>query len=316
MTRVLTVTVNPAIDLATTVDQVIAGPKLRCGPALTDPGGGGINVARTIAKLGGQATALFTIGGTIGAHLTSLVQAEGVDVLPVPVKGETRQNFAVTDASNGEQYRFSLLSHPVDAEDEAKLIAAIVSATTPDSIVVLSGGLAPAMSDNFHTLVQDALAGRGARVIVDTCDPALAHLLAHPPVTPFHVLRIDQHESEIAAGRPLATVADSLAFTSDLIDRGVADTLIIGRGSEGSVMASRAGNFFCHAAKVTVRSKIGAGDSFVGAFSLGLSRGDAPEIALQKGVAAACATVQTEGTALCTRAAVDAIVPLCKLDTL
>ncbi|MBT8410766.1 MAG: 1-phosphofructokinase family hexose kinase, partial [Octadecabacter sp.] len=277
MTRVLTVTVNPAIDLATTVDQVIAGPKLRCGPALTDPGGGGVNVARTIAKLGGQATALFTVGGTTGDLLTSLVKAEGVDVLPVPVKGETRQNFAVTDASSAEQYRFSLMSHPVDVEDEAILMAAIVSATPADSIVVLSGGLAPAMSENFHTLVQNALDGRGARVIVDTCDPALAHLLAHPPKKPFHVLRIDQHESEIAAGHPLSTMADSLEFTSDLMNRGVADCLIIGRGAEGSVMASRKGNFFCHAPQVSVRSKIGAGDSFVGAFTLSLSRGEAPE---------------------------------------
>lgn len=316
MTRILTVTVNPALDLSTTVDRVVAGPKLRCGPTLTDPGGGGINVARTIVKLGGHATALFSVGGATGAVLTSRVRAEGVDVLPVPVKGDTRQNFAVTDTSNTEQYRFNLLSHPIDAEDDAKLIAAVVAATPPDSIVVLSGGLAPAMTADFHARVQAALGGCGARVIVDTCDPALAHLLAHPPAKPFHVLRMDQHEADTAAGRPLVTMSDNLTFMAELIERGVADTLVIGKGAQGSVLATRSARFFCHAAKVPVRSKIGAGDSFVGAFTFGLAGGDTPQRALQKGVAAACATVQSEGTALCARADFDALLPLCELEGL
>ena len=66
MTPILTITTNPAVDLSTAVAKVVAGPKLRCGPPRWDPGGGGINVARAIRKLGGDAVALVAVGGTLG----------------------------------------------------------------------------------------------------------------------------------------------------------------------------------------------------------------------------------------------------------
>jgi hypothetical protein len=53
MRDVLTVTLNPALDSATGVDHVVPNVKLRCGPPRVDPGGGGINVSRAIALLGG-----------------------------------------------------------------------------------------------------------------------------------------------------------------------------------------------------------------------------------------------------------------------
>ena len=63
MVRILTITSNPAVDLAMSVDHVVAGPKLRCSAPRVDPGGGGVNVARAIHKLGGSAIALVAAGG-------------------------------------------------------------------------------------------------------------------------------------------------------------------------------------------------------------------------------------------------------------
>ena len=65
---------------------------------------------------------------------------------------------------------------------------------------------------------------------------------------------------------------------------------------------------------VSDRPRLGAGDALVGAFTLLLSRGDVPEQALKWGVAAAAATVATEGTALCELDATEALVSQCKLE--
>lgn len=51
MPLVTTLTINPALDLTVPVDEVVSGPKLRCGRARMDPGGGGINVARVLHRL-------------------------------------------------------------------------------------------------------------------------------------------------------------------------------------------------------------------------------------------------------------------------
>ena len=52
MTKILTVTLNPALDVSSAADRVTPGPKIRLDPPLAEPGGGGINVARAAAKLG------------------------------------------------------------------------------------------------------------------------------------------------------------------------------------------------------------------------------------------------------------------------
>jgi bifunctional ADP-heptose synthase (sugar kinase/adenylyltransferase) len=59
---------------------------------------------------------------------------------------------------------------------------------------------------------------------------------------------------------------------------------------------------------VKVVSKVGAGDSFVGAFTLALSRGDAAADCLRFGVAAASSAVTTEATRLCDRKMTEALM--------
>lgn len=314
MTDILTVTVNPAIDVATSTDRVVPGPKLRCGAARVDPGGGGVNVARVISHFGGAAKAVIAVGGPTGETLISMVRADHVTPIPVTVSGRTRQNLAVTDATTGEQYRFSLLSDAWTPQDETRVIDVIKAHASPDSLVVLSGGLAPGMSVGFQARVQQDLHGITDRIIVDTCEPALSHLIAHT-TTPYFVLRLDQDEAAIAAGRDLGAITDNLAFGADLIARGVAEVVVIGHGAKGSALVSRDLRLFCHAAKVKVASKIGAGDAFVGSFTLSLSRHAPLEDALRWGVAAACATVSTEGTALCTLQETEALLPHCRVET-
>ena len=58
-----TITFNPAIDKSTSIPALIPEKKLVCTRPLLEPGGGGINVARAIKKLGGEALAIFPAGG-------------------------------------------------------------------------------------------------------------------------------------------------------------------------------------------------------------------------------------------------------------
>ena len=68
---ILTVTLNPALDVATSAEAVVPELKLRCDAPQVDPGGGGINVSRAIARMGGRSTALVALGG--GAGLLGLM---------------------------------------------------------------------------------------------------------------------------------------------------------------------------------------------------------------------------------------------------
>ncbi|WP_095588314.1 1-phosphofructokinase family hexose kinase [Actibacterium ureilyticum] len=308
MTDILTITLNPAVDLATTAPAVTAGPKLRCGPVRTDPGGGGINVSRAIAQLGGQSRALVAIGGTTGKKLRQLLAAEGIAVLPFRTTGETRQSLAVTDDSTGEQYRF-VLPGPVWDDERVTAVLATISAAVPDhGLVVLSGSLPPGVGADFPHALCATLAERHAQVIADTSGAAL-HQLANATGTPPFVLRMDQAEAEELATRPLPERSDSAGFAAELVARGAAQVVIIARGADGSVLATADQRLHVTAADVPVRSKVGAGDSFVGGFAMALSRGRDLATALQYGAAAASAAVMTDATQLCRRSDFDTLLP-------
>lgn len=307
---IITITLNPALDFSTSVPRILPDEKLYCSPPRIDPGGGGVNVVRAIGKLGGQATAFVVAGGATGERLMSLLADEGVQTRRFAVTGETRFSFAVLDDHTGQQQRFSLPGEALAPQEASALLATIEDAVPQDAYVVLSGGMALGLPDDFPQQIQARIAAKTKRFIVDTSKAPLARLVG-APIAPVHLLRIDHKEAERAAARLLTSLEDSLTFAASLVARGAAETVVTGRGAEGSLLVSEGNRFLCRPPRVPVRSKIGAGDSFVGAMVLALSRGDKPDQALRWGVAAASATVGTEGTALCEGDTVRALFEKC-----
>ncbi|WP_369009323.1 PfkB family carbohydrate kinase [Nocardia barduliensis] len=83
---------NPAIDLATRVERVVPTDKMRCATPRFDPGGAGINIARTAAELGVEVTAGFPTGSPSDRPLEQLVRDTGVPPRPVQVAESTRES--------------------------------------------------------------------------------------------------------------------------------------------------------------------------------------------------------------------------------
>ena len=137
---------------------------------------------------------------------------------------------------------------------------------------------------------------------------ALTRAVEHP-VAGLEVLRMDGEEAETLAGRRLESRADTADFAVELVARGVARKVIVARGSDGSVLVGPEGRLFCKAPKVKLRSRVGAGDSFVGGYVLGLARGGSEAEALSQGVAAAAAAVMSEATDLCRAEDVARLLP-------
>lgn len=310
MRDILTVTLNPALDFATSVDSVVPGVKLRCAAPRMDPGGGGINVSRAVRLLGGTSRCLVALGGRNGQTLAELLRGQGIDLLAHPAPGETRSSLSVRDEHKGEQYRFMLPGPAWSPVDVIEAEAAVVEAAVPGGIVVVSGTLPPGVLPDVVPDLAGKLQAKGCEVLVDTSGPAL-HLLARAKGPAPDILRMNQEEADDLAGHKLHSIRDSADFAQGLVRRGVAGKVIVARGPEGSVLATEDARHHYRAADVPVRSKVGAGDTFVGAFTLALAQGDALSRALQRGVAAASAAVMTEGTALCRREDAERLTELC-----
>ncbi len=313
--HILTITLNPTVDYATTTPEVTAGLKLRCSEPQIDPGGGGINVSRAIRQLGGQSTALVAIGGATGAHLLQLLALEGVATVAFQGPGETRQSVSVSEDTTNEQFRFVMPGPSWGEDDVPRALTTVDQATGDGTLVVLSGSQPPGVAKDFPSILASHVAGRGANLIVDTSGPALS-TLAEEPREAIHVLRMDGEEGEELAGAAHPTARDTADFAEALVARGVATHVIIARGADGSVLSNAQGSWHAVGAPVKVVSKVGAGDSFVGAFTLALAREWPIERCLQFGVAAAAAAVTTEATRLCDRETTERLMENCRVTPL
>lgn len=296
--RILTITLNPALDLTTATARVVPDVKLRCSAPRFDPGGGGINVSRAIRAMGGESTALVALGGATGQRIARLLAEAGVTPRTLPAPGETRQSVTVDDQSLGQQYRFVMPGPDWSQADVEAALQAAAQAAAPGALVVLSGSNPPGVPAGFAARLAERLHGSGARLVLDTSGEALA-MAAAVVDRRVEVLRMDDAEAEGLAGHALPYRADTARFAAMLVASGAARAVIVARGRDGNIIATGDGIWHAEAARVPIVSKVGAGDSFLGGFVLGHARGWPIPDALGLAAAAASATVQTPATELC-----------------
>lgn len=295
---ILTITLNPALDMSTSVDNVRLDEKLRCDAPALDPGGGGINVARAIRQIGGQAEAFVALAGFRGQQLSALLEQEQVRLRVFQMEGETRLSFAVTDRSNDSQLRFVMPGPLWTPAWITRLREQLVEAAQPGMHLVLSGSQPSGFPPSFPTDLVQLARKKGALVVLDTSGPALFSLQEEQAAAP-DILRLDAKESEALAGRLLPSIREAAQFATALVTQGTAKCVVLARGAHGSVLATEGQALHAATPMVQVQSKIGAGDSFVGAFTLARARNEGWKDALIWGVAAASAAVMTPATELC-----------------
>ena len=106
MDKVATLTMNPAIDGACEADRVFDTHKIRTHAERYYPGGGGINVARVLARLGARVRVIYLAGGATGALLDELLDQQGLVRDRIDIAGNTRISMAVFERQTGKEFRF------------------------------------------------------------------------------------------------------------------------------------------------------------------------------------------------------------------
>ena len=300
----VTLTLNPALDLSTATPRVTPAHKLRCTPPRFDPGGGGINVARVIQRLGGQTLAVYPAGGPTGQRLTTLLQAEGTPARATPIAGDTRESFTVKDEGDASEYRFVLPGPTLTHPEQDRCVEASLGAATASGFLVISGSLPPGVEPRRLRELARRARDRDVRLAVDSSGPALAAALE----AGVYLVKPNLRELSDVVGRPLPTTGDRLAACRSLIDGGGAAIVALSLGAEGALLATREAAWISPGLSITPVSTVGAGDSFLGALLWVLAREPDEARALRHAVAAGSAALLSPGTELCRREDVLALV--------
>ena len=295
MDRIATLTFSPSLDSATTTPRIYPEGKLRCSAPRFEPGGGGINVARAIRRLGGNSLAIYPAGGATGEHLTGLLQAEGVEVDVESTADWTRQNLHVLAEQSNEQFRF-VMPGAVLTPQELHGLRMKVAALPPETILVISGSLPPGMDVVDLLEVIRFAREKGLRCVVDTSGPALA-----AAVKEGGLLLIKPNLAELAelTGLTLEEPEAIVVSAQGLIAQGASHYVVVSLGPQGAMAVSSKMSVHITPPPVKKLSTVGAGDSMVGAMCLKLAAGATLGEVVRFGVAAGTAATLRHGTQLC-----------------
>ncbi|AOW15185.1 hypothetical protein LPB72_22010 [Hydrogenophaga crassostreae] len=291
---VLCLTMNPSVDLATDTPRVQPTHKLRCGDAVHDAGGGGINVARVMQRLGGSCESLCPAGGPAGHWLEMRMAEDGLSNTTIPIAQETRVSFCVHETDTGEEFRF-VMPGPLLSESEWRACLDHLAQLPrfPDYLVA-SGSLPPGVPADFYARLARLCRERGAKLVLDTSGPALHAALAEG----VFLWKPNLKELGELSGHSVQTPGEWQAAAVRCVNEGKAEVVALTMGHLGALLVTREGLWSAPPLKIQVASAVGAGDSFVGGMVWGLQRGLPLPEAFAWGVAAGSAALMSVTTGL------------------
>ncbi|MBV2183090.1 MAG: 1-phosphofructokinase family hexose kinase [Rhizobium sp.] len=296
MSKILSIALNPAIDISSDADVVRHTHKTRTHNQRQHAGGGGINVARVIVELGGKCELLYLSGGATGTLLESMLKPLGIKEHRYPIHDPVRVAFNVRELSTNLEYRF-VPEGPEVTEEELAPVFDLLEGSNADYIVA-SGSLPRGVADDTYARMAEIAARRKARLILDTSGEALQETLAKA-----RVFLVKPSLGELASFVGHKMDHDNAGAAAQAIVRsGAAQYIAVTLGADGAILVGADTIHRVPAIEVPVKSAVGAGDSFVAAMTWALAEGQEIGEAFRFGLSAGAAAVMTSGTELCRRA--------------
>lgn len=290
--RIVTLTLNPAIDISSEADVVRHTHKTRTYNEAIEPGGGGINVARVLRRLDANVCALFLGGGMTGRVLDDLMSRAEIERRMIEIGDDSRISLTVVEQSTGHEFRFVPEGPDVSAKEAEETLDA--AASIPCDYLVASGSLPPGIAGDFYARLCAKVTARGTRFVLDTSGEPLKAALDAGGI---FLVKPSRGEFEKFAGRSLT--ADELAAHAErLVADGKAENVAITLGREGAILACRDGTTTSPAIPVEACSAVGAGDSFLAGMVYGFALGRPADEAFRVGLAGGAAAVLSSGSDL------------------
>lgn len=293
MKSVATLTLNPTIDVSYDVGKVRHTHKMRTDNEWYAPGGGGINVARVLTRLGTPTRCYYASGGATGPALDGLIDAHQLARTRIAIAGPTRVASAVLEHETGKEYRFTPQGPVVSEAEWRDCLAQLAEADC--GVMVLSGSLPRGVPEDFYARVGRLLRPRGIEIVIDTSGAALEHAIAAGGLL---LAKPSQGELQQYLGRKVETPEAIAEATMAIVEAGKARLVAVSMGHRGAILARAEGPVLLPALPIEAASAVGAGDSFVAGMIHALIGGQDELEAFRFALAAGTAAVLRPGTGL------------------
>jgi 1-phosphofructokinase family hexose kinase len=286
---ILTLTLNPAIDLTITTNRIVYDDRTFIQSETEHAGGKGINAAQVIHAYGGDVHAIAPIGGERGQRFARLVAASQIPVTLIPVAGDTRRNFAIID-DQGLMIKLDQPGSKLSDEELQRVEDAVREHLPRASWLMLNGSVPPKAPPDFYARLIRLAREHGVLTTLDSSSEALRLGLEAGPT----LAKPNRPEAERLLDRTILSEAQAAAAARDIQKMG-AEQVILSLGSQGAIGAWDEGLLRAVLPAVQTGCAIGAGDVLAAICVLGLSKGQSFPDAFRWAVAGATAAASNPG---------------------
>ncbi|MGV3041617.1 tagatose-6-phosphate kinase [Staphylococcus rostri] len=274
---ILTITMNPSIDIAYSMTMLQSDTVNRVTDVQKTAGGKGLNVTRILHQLGSNVIASGLIGGVLGEAIKDDLTKAGIHHDFMPICGETRNCIAILH--DGVQTEI-LESGPVIEESEATtFLSHLEKLADKADILSFSGSLPKGLPTDFYC--QMLAVCRGKPVVLDCAGEVLKQVLQHD-IKPCLIKPNITELSELLGRKVSTQTADLKAALSSTLFEGI-EWLVVSLGAEGAFAKHNNTFYRVTIPKINVVNPVGSGDATVAGMTAALERGESDEAVLKQG---------------------------------
>lgn len=281
---IYTVTLNPALDKTIEISDFKVDSVNRAEKTRIDAGGKGINVSRVLKHLDADTVALGILGGYSGRQLEKILVNEGINSNFLTVDSETRTNIKIVDYKNNTYTDINEGGFLNDNGAVDKLLCQLLVDVTDKDTVVFAGSLPKGADENIYNKWIDEFTKKGVKVFLDADKNALKSGISAKP----YFIKPNIDEFSALTNKNFECMIDIKVSAMEFVKKGIKKVAVtLGKG--GSILVSENGAFYAAPLNVTVKSTVGAGDSFLAsvAFCEQLGKSDADTLKFAAAVSSA-----------------------------
>lgn len=288
---IYTITLNPALDKQLTVSDIRFNDVLIAEGVQLDFGGKGFNVSRMLKELNQPSKAVGLLGGQTGKAIEAGLKEQAIDVVAIPVSGETRTNVSVVTPGGSKHIKVNEKGPTISVSELQQVFQYIFENAAAGTLWVLAGSIPPGVNVDVYQQMTQKIKELGGDVVLDTSSAALKEgVLAHPKLVKPNLFELSQ-----LTGREITSLQEILENSA--LTRSVgAEFVAISAGEKGALLTDGEKTAICLPPEIQEANPVGAGDAMLAGLSFALYHGYDLEKALMLGVACGTASAMQSGT--------------------
>jgi len=288
---IYTITLNPALDKQLSVSDIRFNDVLIADQVQLDFGGKGFNVSRMLKELNQPSKAVGLLGGQTGKTIEAGLKAQGIEVVSIPVSGETRTNVSIVTPGGSKHIKVNEKGPTISENELQKVFQYIAENAAKGTLWVLAGSIPPGVDVTVYQQMIQKIKELGGDAVLDSSGAALKHgLLAHP-----NLVKPNLYELSQLTGREITSLQEILENPA-LTHAVGAEFVAISAGDKGALLTDGEKTAICLPPEIQEANPVGAGDAMVAGLSFALYHGYDLEQALILGVACGTASAMQSGT--------------------